>query len=83
MANGYTKVSNGIMQINNIIHTGTDINKLITKGGSIHSTMFLIISIRWICIDQLKYSQTWSNEHVQKKTIRSRWTISVGTKTFS
>ena len=56
LGNGYTKGTKGIPQINNLPHKSTGRNKLKTIVGCLHSTMFLILTIHWIFVDQIKYN---------------------------
>ena len=53
---GYTKVLKGIIQIINLINTGTVRKKPRMICGCIHSTLFLIALIHWRFIEQMKYT---------------------------
>ena len=57
MENRLTKVSKGIMQINNLLQTDTGISKIITTRGCLHITMCIIISINWDFFGQMKYTR--------------------------
>ena len=43
LENGHTKVSKGMIQINNMIHIGASMNKPKSIGSHLHSTMIIII----------------------------------------
>ena len=53
--NGFTEVSKGITQINNIIYTGTVRNKLRKIYGFLYSIMFLRIPTHWSFVGKMNY----------------------------